>query len=170
ICASLQLADDSCHLVEFLLNDDLRMSKIAFRSEPDDEQAVEAFAAYLNSASLLNPFPAEEHLKMLTLMTLVVLDADGALTPLNSELLWRLFVDTYNHLMKAYGDQLIDAATVKRTALNTNRPPGVSEDDLIEFLGGLPKRYLTLFEASSVYEHVRVCRHMTADDVHCFLK
>jgi len=170
VCASLELSSDSCRFIEFLLNDDLRMSKLAFRSDPDDEQAVEAFAAYLNSASLFNTFTTEEHLKMLTLMTLVVLDADGALTPFKSELLWRLFVDTYNRLVKAYGDQLIDAATLKRTALYSNKPPTLPEEHLIEFLEGLPKRYLTLFDPSSIYEHVRACRQMAPDDVHGFLK
>ena len=170
ICSGLQLAGDSCHLVEFLINDDLRMSKLAFNSETDDPQAVEAFAAYLYNASLFNTFPMEEHLKMLALMTLATIDADHALTPLRSELLWRLFVDTYNYLTKSYGDQLIDATAVTRTALNANRPPTISQDDLVQFLEGLPKRYLTLFDAESIYEHVRVCRNVTTDDVHCFLK
>src|SRR5437868_5438078 len=71
ICTSLQLAGDSCHLVEFLLNDDLRMSKLAFRPDAEDAQAVEAVAAYLYNASAFNTFPTEEHLKRLTLMTLV---------------------------------------------------------------------------------------------------
>jgi [protein-PII] uridylyltransferase len=31
----------------------------------------------------------------------------------------------------------------------------------------LPKRYLTL---RSIYEHVRVCRNLSAEDVHCFLQ
>ncbi len=138
----LQLASDGRHFVEFLLSDDLRMSKLAFRPDADDPQAVEAFASYLNGASLFNTFTTEEHLKMLCLLTLATIDADGALTPLKAELLWRLFVDTYNHLMKAYGDQLIDAGSVRRTALNANRPVVIAEDELVQFLEGLPKRYL----------------------------
>jgi len=166
----LQLPADSRHLVESLLSDDLRMSKLAFRPDADDPQAVEAFASYLNGASLFSTFTTEEHLKMLCLLTLATIDADGALTPLKAELLWRLFVDTYNQLMKAYGDQLIDAGSVRRTTLNANRPVVITEDELVQFLEGLPKRYLTLFDPESIYEHVRLCRDITADDVHCFLK
>jgi len=166
----LQLATDSRHLVEFLIGDDLRMAGLAFGPDADDPVAVEGFASYLNGASLLNTFTTEEHLRMLCLMTLATLDADGSLTPLKSELLWRLFVDTYNHLMKAYGDQLIDAASVKRTALYANRPPAIAEDELVQFLDGLPKRYLTLFDADRIYEHVQLCRNITVDDVHCFLR
>ncbi len=29
---------------------------------------------------------------------------------------------------------------------------------------------MTLFDPESIYEHVRLCRDITADDVHCFLK
>jgi [protein-PII] uridylyltransferase len=166
----LHLATDGRHLVEFLIEDDMRMATLAFRGDADDPQAVETFASYLNGASLFNTFTTEEHLRLLCLMTLVTLDAEGTLTPLKSELLWRLFVDTYNHLMKAYGDQLIDAATVRRTALYANRPQEISEDELVAFLEGLPKRYLTLFDADRIYEHVRLCRNITADDVHCFIR
>jgi [protein-PII] uridylyltransferase len=166
----LELATDSRHLGEFLVADDLRMAALAFRGDADDPQAVEAFASHLYGASLFNTFTTEEHLRMLALMTLVTLDAEGSLTPLKSELMWRLFVDTYNHLMKAYGDQVIDAASVRRTALYANRPPGIADGELVQFLEGLPKRYLTLFDADRIYEHVQLCRNIGADEVHCFLK
>ena len=32
------------------------------------------------------------------------------LTPWKEELLWRLYVDTYNHLTQRYGDERIDPA------------------------------------------------------------
>jgi [protein-PII] uridylyltransferase len=166
----LQLSVDSRHIVEFLLRDDLRMGRIAFSADADDPETIDAFAGYLNTAALFNTFTIEEHLKLLCLMTLVTADAEGTLTPLKSELLWRLFVDTYNRLLKAYGDQVIDASTIARTALNSHRPPTVSEAELVAFLEGMPKRYLTLFDADSIYEHVRVCRDNSADDVHVFLK
>jgi [protein-PII] uridylyltransferase len=146
------------------------MAQLAFRPDADDPRELEAFAAYLYTASLFATFTTEEHLKMLCLMTVVTLDAAGALTPLKSELLWRLFVDTYNHVMKAYGDEVVDASTIKRTELNANRPSDIRETELVQFLEGLPKRYLTLFEAASIYEHVARCRSMGPDDVHLFLK
>ena len=88
---------------------------------------------------------------MLSIMTLVTLDAGGALTCAHVEQMEQLFDGTYNQLTKAYDDQLIDEATVRRAALNTNRPPTISESDLVEFLAGLPKRYLTLVDPQSVY-------------------
>jgi UTP:GlnB (protein PII) uridylyltransferase len=162
----LELAADSRRLVEFLLNDDLRMSAV----DADDPEAIAVFAAYLNAASLFSTFTTEEHLKMLSLLTFATADAGGALARPDVERLERVFSRTYSHLTKAYGDQLIDEATVRRAALNANRPAAISESELVAFLAGLPKRYLTLVDAPSVYEHVRVCRDMAADDVHCFLQ
>jgi [protein-PII] uridylyltransferase len=164
----LELAGDSRHLVEFLVSDDLQMSKLA--SAAADARAIEGFAAYLNKASLFHSFTTEEHLKALCLLTLATIDAEGALTPARADALWQLYVATYGHLTRAYGDELIDASTLKRTTLNASRPSTVSEHDLAEFLVGLPKRYLTMFEPRSIYEHVRVCRNLSPDDVHCFLQ
>src|SRR5499427_6161337 len=151
----LHLPADERRVVDFLIQDDLRMSQIAFRPDADDPQSVEMFAAYLNSASLFNTFNTEEHLKMLCLLTVVTLNAEGALTPLKSELLWRFYVDTYNHVMKAYGDEVIEARTIAKSALNSTRPADISEAELIQALDGLPKRYLTLFDPVHIYEHVR---------------
>ena len=46
-------------------------------------------------------------------MTLVDVEAvsPDTLTPWKEELLWRLYVDTYNHLTLGYGDELIDAGS-----------------------------------------------------------
>jgi [protein-PII] uridylyltransferase len=165
----LRLEPDERALVEFLIRDDSRMAQVALGPDADDAQNVEAFATYLSTAALFNAFGPEEHLRMLCLMTLATLDAEGALTPLKSELLWRLFVDTYNELMKAYGDEVIDVKTVTRSALNATRPEDISEAELIQILEGLPKRYFTLFDSEHIYEHVRLCRNMAADDVHFFL-
>src|SRR5215467_5866159 len=165
----LHLPADERRVVEFLIQDDLRMSQIAFRPDADDPQSVEMFATYLNNASLFNTFNTEEHLKMLCLLTVVTLNAEGTLTPLKAELLWRFYVDTYNHVMKAYGDEVIEARTIVKSALNSARPADITEAELIQALDGLPKRYLTLFDPVHIYEHVRLCRSIAADDVHFFL-
>jgi len=168
VCDHLELAADSRRLVEFLVSDDLRMSTLA--EAVSDPRAVETFAAYLNKMALFSSFTTEEHLKALCLLTRATIDAEGALTPERSDALGHFFDATYSHLTKAYGDELIDAATVRRTALNTSRPSSLLEQDLADFLTGLPRRYLTLFDPPSIYEHVRVCRNMGADEVHSFLR
>jgi [protein-PII] uridylyltransferase len=71
--------------------------------------------------------------------------------------------------MKSYGDEVIEARTIAKSALNGSRPPDISEPELIQALEGLPKRYLTLFDPQHIYDHVRLCRNITADEVHFFL-
>src|SRR5262249_15489037 len=137
--------------------------------DADDPQSVEMFAAYLNNASLFNTFNTEEHLKMLCLLTAVTLNAEGTLTPLKAELLWRFYVDTYNHVMNAYGDEVIEARTIVKSAYTGARPPDTTEADLIQALDDLPNRYLTPFDPLRFYDLVRLCRTSAADDVHFFL-
>lgn len=160
VCDHLELTGDVRGLVEFLVNDDLRMWA----------GDVDALAGYVSSASLLSAFATEEYLKMLAVMTLVTGEGGAPATPEQAARLWKLYLDTYNHLTKAYGDELIDVATIRRTPIGVHRPSSISEAQLAAFLGGLPKRYLTLFDAASIYEHVRACEKIGKDDVRCFLK
>ena len=167
VAEHLQLGKDSRHFLEFLVLDDLRMSGLA--SGAPDAVAVESFAGYLNKASTFSAFTAEEHLKALFLMTLATLDAEGALSAERARQLARLYDDTYSQLTKAYGDQMIDTALAKRSAVNIARPAGMTEHELLEFLTGFPRRYLTLFDSRTISEHVRMCRQLTADGVQCAL-
>src|SRR4029079_2269707 len=88
---SLQLAGDARNTVEFLLRTQFQMSLIAFRQDTSDPSIVGKFVEL---------FSSEDRLKMLCLMTVADLSAAGseALTPWKAEVLWRLFVDTYNHM------------------------------------------------------------------------
>src|SRR5262249_18314370 len=157
----LLLENDVRHAVEFLIENQNQMAQFAFRQDTSDPAVIARFAGALTTAAQLNSINSEEHLKMLSLLTLGDLGASGR-TPLTSwraELLWRLFVDTYNHLTMAYGDEVIDRDAATRTALHVARPDDVSEAELVQFLEGLPRRYLTLFDPTTVYQHVRLCRN-----------
>jgi [protein-PII] uridylyltransferase len=158
----VQIAGDARNTVEFLLRNQLQMSLIAFRQDTSDPSIVGKFVEL---------FSTEERLKMICLMTVADLSAAGpeALTPWKAEVLWRLFVDTYNHLTMAYGDEVIDTHEAALSALNANRPFDISEAEMAAFLKGLPRRYLTLFEPERIYGHVRLALNISADDVHYFL-
>ena len=62
---------------------------------------------------------------MLCLMTLADVEAVSpeTLTPWKEELLWRLYVDTYNHLTQRYGDELIERNQAGLAELLA-QPPG----------------------------------------------
>jgi len=166
----LQLEHDARHAVEFLIEHQQQMPQIAFRQDTSDPDVISRFASTVTSAAQLNSLSTEEHLKMLTVMTVADLGAGGReLTSWRAELLWRLFVDTYNHLTLAYGDELIDRDEAARTALHQNRPEDIGESELVQFLDGLPQRYLTLFDPGDIYQHVRLSRDLGPDAVHIAL-
>ncbi len=71
--------------------------------------------------------------------------AGETLTPWKEELLWRLYVDTYNFLTPAYGDEVIDRKQAALAELIDKRPPDLTTGEVEAFLEGLPRRYLQLF-------------------------
>jgi [protein-PII] uridylyltransferase len=155
----LQLPAADGELVEFLIENHLRMSVSAFRRDTEDPEVVRQFAELVG---------IEERLKMLCLMTLVDVDAvsPDTLTPWREELLWRLYVDTYNQLTLGYGDELIDRTQTGLSELMVHRPAHLSEPDIRQFVEGLPRRYLRLFSPEAVYRHVQMARDIQPDHVH----
>jgi [protein-PII] uridylyltransferase len=155
----LQLPDESIALVEFLIRHHTRMSLIAFRRDTEDPEIVRQLADLV---------AMEERLKMLCLLTLVDVEAvnPDTLTPWREELLWRLYVDTYNHLTLEYADERIERHEAGLRALVAGRPDDVSEAEIARFVEGLPRRYLRLFPPAAIYRHVRLSRDIRPNDVH----
>jgi [protein-PII] uridylyltransferase len=149
--------------VEFLIAQHLQMSRAAFRRDSDDPAVVRQFAQLVGT---------EERLKMLCLLTLVDIEAVNAavLTPWKEELLWRLYVNTYNELTFGYGDEVIEHGQAAVAALEARRPADISAEELTQFLEGFPQRYLTLCEPERIYGHVRLARDIRADAVHSSLE
>jgi [protein-PII] uridylyltransferase len=141
--------------VEFLIKHHLEMSRLAFRRDPDDPIVARQFAKFIGT---------EEMLKLLCLLTLADVGAvsPDTLTPWKEELLWRLYVDTYNGLTMSYADELIEKDETDVSALVAGRPEDVSRSELLRFLHGLPRRYLSMFD----YAHVRLARDIKPDEVH----
>jgi [protein-PII] uridylyltransferase len=159
----LGLAPEARAAVEFLIANHLAMSQVAFRRDTEDPEIVRTFAALVG---------VEERLRMLCLMTLADVEAVSleTLTPWRAELLWRLFVDTYNHLTLGYADELIEPNLAANTDLLANRPADLSENDIAHFLAGLPRRYLQLFDRDAIYRHVRLAHNINPDEVHLWLE
>jgi [protein-PII] uridylyltransferase len=159
----LTLSPEARHSVDFLIGQHLQMSQVAFRRDSEDPEVVRRFADLVGT---------EEHLKMLCLMTLADVGAVSpeTLTPWKEELLWRLYVDTYNHLTLAYADELIDRRQAGPPSLLADRPADIEESEIVQFLGGLPRRYLALFSPDTIFRHVRLARDIRHDHVHLFLE
>jgi [protein-PII] uridylyltransferase len=159
----LELAAGERQDVQFLISQHLQMSRVAFRRDTEDPTVVERFAALVGT---------EERLKLLCLLTLADIDAvgPGTLTPWKEELLWRLYVDTYNHLTLGYGDAVIEHGQTAVQALQARRPGDIGEQELTRFLEGFPQRYLSLFDEDHIYRHARLARDIHPDEVHLFLE
>ncbi|MFN7914787.1 MAG: HD domain-containing protein [Vicinamibacterales bacterium] len=158
----LQLSEEQRAEVDFLVREHIKMSLVAFRRDTEDPEVVRQFAQFIGT---------EERLKMLCLMTLADVEAVSreTLTPWKEELLWRLYVDTYNHLTLTYGDEIIDRRQSMTTALLAQRPDDLAEEEIAAFLEGLPRRYLQLFSADAVFRHVRLSRDLAPDAVKAWL-
>jgi [protein-PII] uridylyltransferase len=154
----MELDDDARGMVEFLVRDHLKMSMVAFRRDTEDPEVVRQFADLV---------AGEERLKMLCLLTLADVEAVSreTLTPWKAELLWRLYVDTYNHLTLSYADEVIERAQTAHSELISGRPKDVSIEEIGTFLEGLPRRYLQLFSREAVYRHVRLSRSLARDSI-----
>jgi [protein-PII] uridylyltransferase len=159
----LQLPQEQRDVVLFLIRHHLRMSLVAFRRDTEDPEIVKQFSALVGT---------EDRLKMLSLMTLVDIEAVSpeTLTPWKEELLWRLYVDTYNHLTQRYGDELIERNQAGVDDVLLQRPPDLTVTEITRFLEGLPQRYLQLFPKEAIYRHVRLARDIGPDEVHLSLE
>ena len=159
----LQVSGDAREMVLFLIRHHLRMSLVAFRRDTEDPEIVKEFASFIGT---------EERLKMLCLMTLADVGAVSpeTLTPWKEELLWRLYVDTYNHLTQRYGDDVIERNQAGLDELLRQRPDDLTTPEITRFLEGLPQRYLQLFPREAIYRHVRLARDIHPDQVHVSLE
>ncbi len=159
----VRLPAESVALVEFLIRHHTKMSLIAFRRDTEDPEIVRQLADLVG---------IEERLKMLALLTLVDVEAVNpeTLTVWREELLWRLYVDTYNHLTLEYADERIEQQESGLDALVTGRPDDMTGAEIRHFVEGLPRRYLQLFPHDAIYQHVRLSRDIRPDDLHADLQ
>jgi [protein-PII] uridylyltransferase len=159
----LQLPPSACATVEFLIQNHVKMSLVAYRRDTEDPEIVRQFAELVGT---------EDQLKMLCLLTLadVAAVSPDTMTTWREELLWRLYVDTYNQLTVRYGDELIDRGQDDLAYLVARRPPTVSDTEINQFVDGLPRRYLRLFSPETIYRHVQLSRDIQPDHVHATLE
>src|SRR6185503_10246206 len=159
----LDLSEEQRAEVDFLVREHIKMSLVAFRRDTEDPEIVRQFAQFVG---------VEERLKMLCLITLADVEAVSreTLTPWKEELLWRLYVDTYNYLTLSYSDQVIDRNQAAIAAVVEGREADLTAKDVEEFLQGLPRRYLQLFSREAVSRHVRLSRGLGRDVLHAWIE
>ena len=158
----LQLATPAAETVRFLIRHHRQMARVAFRRDAGNPDVLTRFATLVGS---------EELLKMLCLVTLIDIESisPDALTPWKEDRLWRLYTDTSVRLAlgPANGAGQQDAGLAVAMA---GRPDDISDTELVRFVTGLPRAYLSVFGLSTIYGHLRLARGILPHEVHASLE
>jgi [protein-PII] uridylyltransferase len=157
ILNKLEIPPDQAEKVVFVIKNHLEMSKIILRRDFSDEQVITQFADLVGDV---------ENLRMLCLLTYADVKAvnNEVLTAWKEDLLWQLYIETYNRLMLGLADDRYDQQPVFETeieAIARLLPRGTSQQDIRDFLDGFPRRYLKNTPASQVAEHFLLSRKLS---------
>lgn len=124
--------------ISFLIGSHLDMSAMMNGRDPSDPATYREMAAKAGTV---------ERLKLLTLLTYGDISAvnPSAMTPWRRQLLWKLYSQTYTELTREL------SARIKQ-------PDVTSNPSLMQFLEGLPPRYLRTHSEEEISEHLRMER------------
>jgi [protein-PII] uridylyltransferase len=142
----LGLSAEDADTVGFLVASHLELSSTLRKRDIYDPQTVRELATKLGTS---------ERLKLLTLMTLADIKAVNpeALTPWKAENLWRLYIATANYFSRSVDEERFHADMCNE---QVERIAALVPDrrlQLLEFLDGLPRRYLLSHTPEQVMTH-----------------
>ncbi len=125
-------------MVSFLIASHLEMSAAMNGRDLSDPATIRDMAAKVGTV---------EKLKLLTLLTYGDISAVNptAMTPWRSQLLWKLFSQTDSELTRELGARI-------------HKPETIASPALLQFLEGLPPRYLRTHSEEEIAEHLRLER------------
>lgn len=156
ILDKLELPQDQADRVVAVVKNHLEMSKIILRRDFSDDEVVRQFADVVGNI---------ENLRMLCLMTYADMKAvnNEVVTPWKEDLLWQLYVETYNHLTLG----LADDQYTQQPALESDvaeiaklLPPETSLQNLKDFLDGFPRQYLKSTPKTQIADHFLLSRKL----------
>src|SRR5437773_2666362 len=138
ILRRLELPAEQVEKVVFVIKNHLEMSKIIMRRDFSDEAVIQQFADLVGNL---------ENLRMLCLLTYADVKAvnNEVLTPWKEDLMWQLYIDTYNRLALGLADDQYSQQPSLETDIEEvlrHLPRGTSAQDIRDFLDGFPRRYL----------------------------
>jgi [protein-PII] uridylyltransferase len=157
ILEKLQLPPEQAEKVVFAIKNHLEMSKIILRRDFSDERVIEQFADLVGNL---------EHLRMLCLLTYADVKAvnNEVLTPWKEDLLWQLYIETYNRLTLGLADdQYTQQPTLESDIQEITRllPWRTSPQDVRDFLDGFPRQYLKNTPKKQIAEHFLLSRKLS---------
>jgi [protein-PII] uridylyltransferase len=158
----LQLLPAAAETLRFLIRHHRQMARVAFRRDAGNPDVLARFATLVGS---------EELLKMLCLVTLIDIEAisPDALTPWKEDRLWRLYTDTSVRLALGPANPAGQHDAGLAVAM-AGRPDDISDTELVRFVTGLPRAYLSVFGLATIYGHLRLARGILPHEVHASLE
>jgi [protein-PII] uridylyltransferase len=149
-------------LVEFLVENHLRMSATIMKRDIFDPKVVAEFSESIATV---------ERLKMLTLLTYADIKSVNpeALTPWKAEMLWQFYAAAFNYLSRTVDDQRLlgmagtDAGISSQrqiTRLLSEISSNIDPKHLSSFLEGFPKRYLLTHSSAEITAHYELYERM----------
>ena len=148
VAVSRRIANEALHragmserewsVVSFLIGSHLEMSAAMNGRDLSDPSVIRDMAAKVGTV---------ERLRLLTLLTWADISAvnPSAMTPWRSQLLWKLYSQTYDELTRELSARI-------------QKPEAVANPALVQFLEGLPPRYIRTHSEAEIAEHLRLER------------
>ncbi len=166
IMTRLELAPPDRTTVRFLIVNHLEMSTTLQRRDIFEPETVRAFAEKVETT---------ERLKMLSLLTYADIKSVNpeALTPWKTELLWRLYASTANHLARSADDERLTLAVASASAAERILPlltPSMSREKVERFLEGFPRRYLAAHSPEEIALHLELAERLASAPAQVHLK
>ena len=142
-------------IVLFLIRFHLKMSSVVFRRDLEDDQVVQGF---------VEEIPSVEHLRLLCLLTFADIKAvaPGTLNEWKKDLLWQLYVSSYEKLTLGFGEERIQEDDIGEKLL-AKLPADLKRDEFESFLEGFPLRYLNSTSTDAIYHHYQLSTQLSQE-------
>jgi [protein-PII] uridylyltransferase len=156
ILEQLEIPPDQTEKVVFVVKNHLEMSKIILRRDFSDESVIQQFADMVGSP---------DNLRMLCLLTYADMKAvnNEVVTPWKEDLLWQLYVETYNRLTLGLADDQYTQQQELETdiqAIIRLLPEGTPSQQIRDFLDGFPRQYLKMTPKKQIADHFLLSRKL----------
>jgi [protein-PII] uridylyltransferase len=156
ILDKLQMPPEQIQKVVFVVKCHLEMSKIILRRDFSDEHVIQQFADMVGTP---------DNLRMLCLLTYADMKAvnNEVVTPWKEDLLWQLYVETYNRLTLGLADDQYTQQQELESdiqAITSLLPPDLPPQQIRDFLDGFPRQYLRMTPKKQIADHFLLSRKL----------
>src|SRR6266571_3250807 len=156
ILDQLEVAPEHAEKVVSAVKNHLEMSKIILRRDFSDQHVIQQFADMVGNI---------ENLRMLCLLTYADMKAvnNEVVTPWKEDLLWQLYVETYNRLTLGLADDQYTQQQELESdieAIAKLLPRGTAPQQIRDFLDGFPRQYLKTTPKKQIADHFLLSRKL----------